>query len=296
MDYISGFIKQASLFYLDVPGGLDKRKPYFDGSTINITVPQNIKNTYFGRRLAVPFKINKNTFVRYKPVTAQEIKATGILTDAQLYRRIRARQTGGESNAWVRANGRIKGSSSAFGPVQLGKRLLDPIPVSSQSQVLRLAFAAHTLRAQRDAFLHFGRQPKKPGYDKAFQYSSRKDKGKGVGPQYMHRHRDLQIALMKSYISRLNRQGHDAYVAQFSRSKDKAKAQTAYYNALAALWYGDYRDGKNKARQKDMLSYAQQLRTPNAAKLKRVDAAIASQGKAKKPANRTYTTTVGGNK
>lgn len=144
-------------------------------------------------------------------------------------------------------------------------------PDVNYASPIMAAYATKVLRAQRNAFLAYGREPNKKGYQKRFDYSSYKDPTKGIGAEMVRTPQfdALNDKLDMNYMSELNRKAFDDYNKALRSGKTKQQALTAYYNSLAANWYGDYRNKKGP-KNTAMLRYAANIRNPNKANMNKL--------------------------
>lgn len=276
--------------------------PLWEDSTMTINVPSTETNPVFTNALKKPFKLQQQEFSKFTPVDPRLLAHFGLLSDYQVRKRIQRIQTGSLKDPLIRANQGSRGSSSAYGKLQKGKVLLDRIPIPVQPDIphvqlnprliegmpkymdpaeqpdqplippvsydkfanpMQAAYVQSVLRAQRKAFLTYGRQPKKPGYQKRFDYSSYKDPTKGIGAQMVRNPKfdALNDKLDTNYMSYINSKAFKDYIADLQRGATNQQALTTYYNSLAASWYGDYRT-RPGAKQNAMIEYADKLRNP----------------------------------
>lgn len=293
----------APLFDLALPAKRKNGRPFWEGGTMKITVPATETNKVFTDALKKPIKLNQQQFRNFTPVHPHILEKSNLLSDSELRNRIQLIQTGALKDPRIRANQGSTSSSAAYGKLQKGKMLTDRIPMpvihntqqatidnrlvrdmtydkglidlsrrilnnpSSYAQFaspLQAAYVRGVLGAQRKAFLEYGRQPNKPGYQKRFDYSSYKDPTKGIGAQMVRSSRfdALHDKLDANYMSYLNSKAFEDYTAALKSGATTQQALTAYYNSLAANWYGDYRN-KPGAKQNAMLGYANSIRNPN---------------------------------
>lgn len=291
------------LFHLTLQDNRNNGKQFWDGSIIKINVPATETNKVFTDALKKPIKLSPKTFRTFTPVHPYILRHANLLSDTQVRNRVKLIQTGALRDPLVRANQGSAGSSSAYGVLQNGMTLTDPIPMPNLPKVqqdpydgslilgkiqdkglanlisrgpiqppryprfaspLVAAYVHGVLSAQRKAFLHFGRQPNKPGYQKRFDYSSYTDPAKGIGAQMVRstRFRVLNDRLDANYMSYINSKAFNDYITALKNGATTQQARTAYFNSLAANWYGDYRN-KPGAKQRDMRDYAYKLRNPN---------------------------------
>jgi len=117
---------------------------------------------------------------------------------SRLYRAIEKAETGSFSNKWVRTTFATKAGSSAYGPVQITKTLVEDIAKRYPKFNSKHKNYIDKFIKQGELFLRYGKEPNKKGYDKKYEYggsgdlTSSKDKKEYTKMAY-----DLMQILMK---------------------------------------------------------------------------------------------------
>lgn len=89
----------------------------------------------------------------------------------KFYNAIIEAETGSEKDRWIRTRGVPGSSSSAWGPAQLTKtKLADYMKRYPKRMGAHKKFYESTLLPMYNNFLKYGREPKKAGYDKRWDY------------------------------------------------------------------------------------------------------------------------------
>lgn len=147
---------------------------------------------------------------RTQPQSQQaQVKATtdkGIYNDPELlkfYDAIMLAETGSEKDPWIRTKYAPPGGSTAFGPVQITRRKArDYFTRFPEVMKGSTAFYKDILGPMHDKFAYYGREPKRPGYDRRWEYGGY---GQRLTPEQKAAYKRLSLDMMRADIAEARR-------------------------------------------------------------------------------------------
>jgi len=115
----------------------------------------------------------------------------------ELYDAFKHAETGGESNPWIRTKVRPKGGSTAYGPVQLTKRLVDLYRENEPQVLAPYSDILKKFDKQAELFKTHGAEPEKQrGYNTIWDYG-------GTGFNWSDKEKDQYEVMNKAIMSHM---------------------------------------------------------------------------------------------
>lgn len=149
-----------------------------------------------------------------------------------LYEALALAETGGEENPWIRTRVIPKGGSSAFGPVQITKGLLESAIRNKVLSSESAEFAQQVMLPMQQKFLQHGNTGKLPAELRAFDYG-------GTGNFDVESHGDMyrQLAneLIQHELKRTMSNGNidlDAFLKAWRGKSPEKKYRHRFYKGL----------------------------------------------------------------
>lgn len=110
------------------------------------------------------------------PAARPDSRTYGGYTIDQLYNALAKAETGSHSNPWIRTEVAPDGGSTAYGPVQLTlSTAADFVQRHPKAMRPYQAYWSNVFKPQGTLFRYYGREPKRDGYDRRFDYHQRPD-------------------------------------------------------------------------------------------------------------------------
>jgi LysM repeat protein len=185
---------------------LDKLYKLRSGSFQKANPTVNPKRLRIGDKLIIPDRVDPATSAAAagtratpNPVVAPAMPSADIPDPnahamRKFYNAITRAETGSYKDKWIRTHGVPGVSSSAWGPAQLTKtKLADYMDRFPKRMRAHKNFYESVMLPMYDNFLKYGREPKKAGYDKRWDYGGY---GVRLTPQQQAQYENMVMDLM----------------------------------------------------------------------------------------------------